>query len=168
ALGWHWARDGDGRCVWIFRVYRLNLDLLLGVVREDLAPERQRVGDLAVVLASFTDAGVLTVELDAGVRALDAVQLGLHALRLVGVQVAQPDRCALTVRTVLGLRQPATPQRLHVLLMRVLHVVGKLGAAVTGLGALDEGLEMHHRVGDQLHTRGAVFDGPRPRQIKRP
>ena len=97
----------------------------------------------------------------AGVRALDLVELLVHALMVVGVHVAQPDRCLVGFLADLGPAQHAAPQRLHAVIRCVLDVMRELTAAGSVTRFEHDLFELGHAVFKQ-------FDGGRRRDTGRP
>ena len=127
-----------------------DLDFFLGGIHLDLTPKRKRVGDFAEVWTPVTHARILALELHAGVRAFDLGLLLAHPHFVIGVQPTEPHRCAVTVRTLLGNAQPATPQGLHAVIFSVLHEVLELGAAGAVLGLQVDRAELGRAVLKQL------------------
>ena len=150
-----WALDGALlRCKDVAGRRNVDRDFFFFGGDTHLTAQRQRVGDLAPVLAACADAGVLRVELDAGVWALDAAQLLVHALGWVRVHLAEPCSRLVGVIALLGQRQQPAPDRLHPVLCRILNVVGQLPAAVALLSSQPDRLELGCGVLEQLYACG--------------
>ena len=125
-------------------VLHLHIDLFRRYLNGILAPQCQWVCDLAPVCTGCAYAGVLGVELSAGVRTFDLPQLGVHPVFVIRVKLRQPDDCLGRFLTLLRYRQQPTPQRLHAILLGVLHVVCKLTAARALLGAIKYLAKLSH------------------------
>ena len=152
-LGRCWAQDFEHVLLdGLGLGWDVDFDFFRFGLNHDLTAQGERVGYLAKMYTPVTKAGVLAVELDAGVRPLDLGQLLLHPVLGVGVQVAQPDGRFHAVRARLGDAEPRTPQGFHALITGVLNVVPQLGAALASLGRLEDFLERRGAVLHELHA----------------